>query len=69
MQIPYNHIDLLTQLGSLSLVGLRLFLVEVNVTIFLSMGKMRKKPDKPLTADATERIEGLKQRGITGIGP
>ena len=32
--------------------------------IFVSLGKMRKKPDKPLTADATERMEGLKQKGI-----
>jgi uncharacterized protein with GYD domain len=36
----------------------------VNVLIFVSLGKMRKKPDKPLTADATERMEGLKQKGI-----
>jgi uncharacterized protein with GYD domain len=32
--------------------------------IFVSMGKMRKKPDKPLTSDATERMEGFKQKGI-----
>ena len=25
---------------------------------------MRKKPDKSLTADATERMEGFKQKGI-----
>jgi uncharacterized protein with GYD domain len=25
---------------------------------------MRKKPDKPLAADATERMEGFKQKGI-----
>jgi uncharacterized protein with GYD domain len=37
---------------------------EVNVLIFVSLGKMRKKPDKPLTADATERMEGQKQKGI-----
>jgi uncharacterized protein with GYD domain len=38
--------------------------VEVNGLIFVSLGKMRKKPDKPLTADATERMEVFKQKGI-----
>ena len=32
--------------------------------IFVSLGKMRKKPDKPLTSDATQRMEGFKQKGI-----
>ena len=32
--------------------------------IFISLGKMRKKPDKPLTDNATERMEGFKQKGI-----
>ena len=32
--------------------------------IFVSLGKMRKKPDKSLTDNATERMEGLKQKGI-----
>ena len=32
--------------------------------IFVSLGKMRKKPDKPLTGEATERMEGFNQKGI-----
>jgi uncharacterized protein with GYD domain len=32
--------------------------------IFVSLSKMRKKPDKPLTTDATQRMEKLKQKGI-----
>ena len=32
--------------------------------IFISLGKMRKKPDKQLTDNATERMEGFKQKGI-----
>ena len=32
--------------------------------IFISLGKMRKKPDKPLTDNATERMEGFKQKGM-----
>ena len=32
--------------------------------IFVSLSKFRKKPDKPLTADATQRMEKLKQKGI-----
>jgi uncharacterized protein with GYD domain len=38
--------------------------VEVNVLIFVSLSKFRKKPDKPLTSNATERMEGFKQKGI-----
>jgi uncharacterized protein with GYD domain len=36
----------------------------VNALIFVSLSKFRKKPDKPLTADATQRMEKLKQKGI-----
>jgi uncharacterized protein with GYD domain len=36
----------------------------VNVLIFVSLSKFRKKPDKPLTSNATERMEGFKQKGI-----
>ncbi len=32
--------------------------------IFVSLGKMRKKPEKTLTTDATERMEEFKQKGI-----
>ena len=32
--------------------------------IFISLGKMRKKPDKPLTDNATQRMEGFKQKGM-----
>ena len=32
--------------------------------IFISLGKMRKKPDKSLTDNATERMEGFKQKGM-----
>jgi len=32
--------------------------------IFMSLGKMRKKPDRPLTSDATDRMEVFKQKGI-----
>ena len=36
----------------------------MNDLIFVSLSKFRKKPDKPLTADATQRMEGLKKKGI-----
>jgi len=36
--------------------------------IFISLGKMRKKPTKEMTADAAKMIEGFKKRGIKIIG-
>ena len=32
--------------------------------IFVSLGKLRKKPEKPLAGEATERVEEFKNRGI-----
>jgi len=32
--------------------------------IFVNLGKMRKKPDKALTGDATKIVEEFKQKGI-----
>jgi uncharacterized protein with GYD domain len=36
--------------------------------IFISLGKMRKKPTKEMTADAAKMVEGFKKRGIKIIG-
>ena len=32
--------------------------------IFVSLGKMRKKPDKALAGDAAEKVEEFKKKGI-----
>ena len=32
--------------------------------IFVSLGKMRKKPDKSLAGEATEKVEEFKKKGI-----
>ena len=32
--------------------------------IFVSLGKLRKKPEKALAGEATERVEEFKKRGI-----
>ncbi len=32
--------------------------------IFVSLGKMRKKPDKTLAGNATERVKEFKEKGI-----
>ncbi|HEX9863129.1 MAG TPA: GYD domain-containing protein [Candidatus Bathyarchaeia archaeon] len=32
--------------------------------IFVNLGKMRKKPDKALTGDATKIVEEFKKKGI-----
>jgi uncharacterized protein with GYD domain len=32
--------------------------------IFVSLGRLRKKPDKALTGEATEKVEEFKKKGI-----
>jgi len=32
--------------------------------IFVSLGKMRKKPSKEMSGDATNMVEGFKKKGI-----
>ncbi len=32
--------------------------------IFVSLGKMRKKPDKAMAGNATEKVEEFKRKGI-----
>ena len=32
--------------------------------IFVSLGKMRRKPDKALAGDATKKVEEFKKKGI-----